>query len=184
MAHEHEGHHQHDHEHMAEMKSALNPAHHSIKDYIPLIVVFIFIAIASAAHVYMMGNTFLNWMMAIMGYFFLFFALFKFIDLPGFKEGFSHYDILAQRVPWWGYVYPFAEAALGVLYLVNLQNPLLYLATIAITLLNVISVSIKLAKKERFMCACLGTVLKVPLTTVTLIEYGLMGLMAALMLFL
>jgi hypothetical protein len=120
--------------------------------------------------------------MAIMGYFFLFFALFKIIDLHGFKEGYAHYDVIAQKVPLWGYVYPFVELALGILYLLNFQHPLLYWVTIAITLVNVVSVSIKLAKKESFMCACLGTVLKVPLTTVTLVEYGLMGLMAVGML--
>lgn len=173
-------HHPHDHE--LQQKTALNPASHSLKDYVPLLVVFAFIAVSSAAHVAVMGNTFINWMMAVMGYFFLFFALFKFIDLPGFAEGFSHYDVIARRIKSWGFIYPFVELALGLLYLLNFQNPLLYIATIIITLLNVVSVSIKLARKEKFMCACLGTVLKVPLTTVTLVEYGLMGIMAVLML--
>ncbi len=163
-------------------KAALDPMGHSLRDYVPLIVVFAFILLASAVHVAVMGNTLENWMMAIMGYFFLFFALFKFIDLPGFQEGFRHYDILAQRLPVWGYVYPFAELALGSLFLLGNQSQLLLVATIIITLLNVVSVWIKLAKKEVFMCACLGTVLKVPLTTVTLIEYGLMGAMALWML--
>lgn len=183
MAYERAEHQGHDHGHMAEMKAGLNPANHSIKDYVPLLVVFAFIAVSSAAHVAVMGNTFANWMAAVMGYFFLFFALFKFIDLPGFKEGFSHYDILAKRIPLWGYAYPFVELALGVLYLLNVREPFLYIVTIVVTLLNVVGVAIKLAKKEAFMCACLGTVLKVPLTTVTLIEYGIMGVMAFAMLF-
>ena len=169
-------------EHHHSQISALNPANHSIKDYVPLIVVVSFILISSATHVIIMGNTFSNWMAAIMGYFFLYFALFKFIDLPGFKEGFSHYDVMAQRISVWGYIYPFVELCLGVLYLISFQDPWLHIATIVITLLNVASVSIKLAKKELFMCACLGTILKVPLTTVTLIEYGLMGVIAVLML--
>lgn len=168
----------HNHSHGAHAKSALSPVEHSFKDYLPLIVVLAFIAVSSAAHVYMMGSTLTNWSMAVMGYFFLFFALFKLIDLQGFKEGFAHYDIIAQRVPFWGYLYPFIELSLGVLYLLDFQNPLLYLITLFVTLVNVVSISIKLAKKEVFMCACLGTVLKVPLTTVTLIEYGLMGAMA------
>ncbi len=174
--------HAHHHESTESLKTALDPTSHSIKDYVPLLVVFAFIAASSATHVFLMGNTLINWSMAIMGYFFLFFALFKFIDLPGFKEGYTHYDLIAKRVPTWGYVYPFVELALGVLYLLNFQNPVLYFLTILITVINVISVSIKLAKKEKFMCACLGTILKVPLTTVTLIEYGVMGLMAGGML--
>jgi dolichyl-phosphate-mannose--protein O-mannosyl transferase len=170
------------HEPVVSLKPALDPTSHSIKDYVPLLVVFMFIAASSATHVFLMGNTLVNWSMAIMGYFFLFFALFKFIDLPGFKEGYTHYDLIGQRVPAWGYVYPFVELALGLLYLLNFQNSTLYFLTILITVINVVSVSIKLAKKEKFMCACLGTILKVPLTTVTLIEYGLMGLMAGGML--
>jgi len=177
-------HHNHeDHHNDLALKPALSPTSHSLKDYTPLVVVIVFIAISSAAHVAVMGSSLANWSMAIMGYFFLFFALFKFIDLRGFKEGFSHYDLLAQRVPVWGYIYAFVELAIGVLYLLNFQNTALYVVTIAVTLLNVVSVAVKLTKKEVFMCACLGTVLKVPLTTVTLIEYGLMGLMAVGMLF-
>lgn len=177
----HHNHHTHTHENEGQ-KSALDPTTHSLKDYIPLIITLIFIGIASGTYIAVTSNTLQNWMMASMGYFFLFFALFKFIDLPGFKEGFSHYDILAQRLPVWGYIYPFAELALGILYLLNVQNPLLHWATLIVTALNVVSVTIKLMRKEKFMCACLGTVLKVPLTTVTLIEYGIMGVMAAWML--
>lgn len=174
--------HSDNHESTISLKLALDPTNHSIKDYAPLFIVFVFIAASSATHVFLMGNTLINWSMASMGYFFLFFALFKFIDLPGFKEGYTHYDFIAQRVPAWGYVYPFVELALGLLYLLNFQSPTLYFLTILITIINVISVSIKLVKKEKFMCACLGTILKVPLTTVTLIEYGLMGFMAGALL--
>lgn len=176
--------HHHNHENHNEVpnKSALDPSGHAIKDYQPLIVVLAFIMLSSFAHVAVIGSTLTNWSMAIMGYFFLFFSLFKFIDLHGFKEGFAHYDVLAERVPVWGYLYPFVELALGLLYLLGNQSTALFSVTIFITFINVVSVSLKLAKKERFMCACLGTVLKVPLTTVTLIEYGLMGLMAVAML--
>lgn len=170
--------HEQQHAHHELAKPALDPTSHSLKDYLPLIVVVSFIFLSSVAHVMVMGSTLINWSMAIMGYFFLFFALFKFIDLPGFKEGFSHYDLIAAKLPAWGYLYPFVELALGLMYLLNVQSRLLYSLTIFITLLNVVSVSTKLAKKEAFMCACLGTVLKVPLTTVTLVEYGLMGAMA------
>lgn len=176
-------HHHHEEQEKTALKPPLNPTSHSIKDYVPLIVVFAFIFISSATHVYAMGNTFLNWMSAIMGYFFLFFALFKFIDLPGFAEGYAHYDVLAKKFKQWGFMYPFVELSLGVLYLANVQEAWLYIFTIIITLLNVVGVSLKLAKKEMFMCACLGTILKVPLTTVTLIEYGVMGLMASIMLY-
>ena len=100
----------------------------------------------------------------------------------GLAEGFRHYVFVAQRLPVWAWVYPFVELGLGVLYRLGVDTVGLHLATLLVTVLNVVSVALKLAKKEVFMCACLGTVLKVPLTTVTLIEYGVMGLMAAAML--
>ena len=50
------------------------------------------------------------------------------------------------------------------------------------SLIICLSVLIKLAKHEKFQCLCLGTVLKVPLTIVSLVEYAAMGIMAAVML--
>lgn len=177
-------HHNHTHHEPAELSPALDPRNHSIKDYIPLIVVVGFILLSSVIYVVLVGNTLLAWLNAIMGFFFLYFALFKLIDLPGFVEGYHEYDLIARKIKAWGWVYPFIEVALASLYLLAVTNLWLYIITIIITAINVLGVSIKLAKKEKFMCACLGTVLKVPLTTVTLIEYGLMGAMAVVMLFL
>ena len=45
-----------------------------------------------------------------------------------------------------------------------------------------LGVTIKLLKKEKFQCVCLGTVLKVPLTKVTLIEDFGMAALALLLL--
>jgi len=41
-----------------------------------------------------------------------------------------------------------------------------------------IGVSIKISKREKFQCACLGTWINVPLTKVTLLENVLMAVMA------
>lgn len=171
------------HEHMNMDHSALDPRNHSLKDYLPLIVVFVFVALSSAIHGFVTGGGWLTYTSSVMGFFFIYFSLFKVIDLPGFKMGFAEYDLITKKVPVWGYIYPFVEVGLGALYLLGNNSAWLNIITIVVTGLNVLSVSIKLGRKEKFMCACLGTVLKVPLTTVTLIEYGLMGLMAAVMLF-
>lgn len=165
-----------------QLTPALDPRNHSIKDYVPLIVVVGFILLSSAIYVALVGSSLLAWSNAIMGFFFLYFALFKLIDLAGFAEGYHEYDLIAQKIKAWGWIYPFLEVGLATLYLLAVTNPWLYIVTIVVTVVNVLGVSIKLARKEKFMCACLGTVLKVPLTTVTLIEYGLMGAMAVIML--
>ena len=49
--------------------------------------------------------------------FFLVFAGFKLMDLKGFAEGYSTYDLLAQRWFGYGYVYPFIELSFGLLML-------------------------------------------------------------------
>jgi hypothetical protein len=46
-----------------------------------------------------------------------------------------------------------------------------------------LGVAIKLARGERFKCACLGTFLKIPLTYVTLIEDFGMALIALIILY-
>lgn len=113
--------------------------------------------------------------------FFLVFAGFKLINLKGFAEGYSTYDLLAQRWFDWGYVYPFIELGFG-LSMILTNNPLLLWAEILVMTFSGLGVAIKLAKWEKFQCVCLGTVLKVPLTKVTLIEDFGMAVLAAVML--
>jgi len=54
------------------------------------------------------------------------------------------------------------------------------LAEMVIMVLGGIGVLIKILRKEEFMCVCLGTVLKVPLTYVTLVENFGMALLAGI----
>lgn len=169
------------HDHSTHIDPTPDPTKASLTSYIPLGVIIVFIIICSFVYTALTGHTVAHWMSAVMGYFFIFFSLFKLIDLRGFAQGFSHYDVIARRFQPWAFAYPFIELALGVLYLLNVNTTALHAAALIIALLNVISVALKLVKKERFICACLGTILKVPLTTVTLIEYAVMAVMAAVM---
>jgi hypothetical protein len=60
--------------------------------------------------------------------------------------------------------------------------PLLW-AEIAVMGFSGIGVAIKLTRGEQFQCACLGTALNVPLTSVTLIEdFGMAALALVLLL--
>lgn len=109
--------------------------------------------------------------------FFLIFATFKLMDLPGFAEGYSTYDLLASRWKGYGYIYPFIELFFGLAMILAPISVGLLWAEIAVMGFSGLGVAIKIAKKEPFMCACLGTFLKVPLTKVTLIEdFGMMAL--------
>jgi len=116
--------------------------------------------------------------------FFLVFAGFKLMDLNGFAEGYSTYDLSAQKWFGYGYVYPFIELGFGLLMLSGFHSAWLLWTEFALMTFSGLGVAIKIARREPFMCACLGTFLKVPLTYVTLIEdFGMAGL-ALLLIFL
>ncbi len=121
-------------------------------------------------------------MSVFMAGFFLVFAGFKLLDLPGFAQGYATYDLLAKRWFGYGYIYPFLELSLGLLYATNIAPFQTNLVTVVLLGFSGIGVAQKLLKRERFQCACLGTFLKVPLTKVTLIEDFGMAVMAAIML--
>jgi hypothetical protein len=113
---------------------------------------------------------------------FVVFAGFKLLDLKGFAEGYSTYDLLAQRWLGYGYLYPFIELFFAMTMILNIApRPMLW-AELIVMSFSGIGVAIKVAKREQFQCACLGTFLKVPLTNITLIEDFGMAALAALIL--
>jgi YHS domain-containing protein len=116
--------------------------------------------------------------------FFLVFAGFKLMDLRGFADGYATYDLLARKVPAYGFVYPFVELGFGLTMLAGYHGAPLLWAEVLVMAFSGVGVALKLAKKEPFTCACLGTFLKVPLTKVTLVEDFGMALLALILLFL
>lgn len=152
-------------------------------NWLPLIVVLGYIAGLTAIFAVITEITVFNVFTYSMGFFFIVFSLFKMINLSGFAMGYHEYDLISKRWYGWGYAYPFVELALGIMYLLRIDAIALHLVTIILSAIVCIGVGIKLAKREKFFCACLGTVLKVPLTKVSLIEYAVMGSMAIAMIF-
>ena len=116
------------------------------------------------------GMNWQSWMSQFMAGFFLVFSAFKLLDIKGFAEGYSTYDLLAQRWYTYGYIYPFLELGLGVLYLSRSLPIPTQFATIILMGFSSLGVVNSLLKKRTIQCACLGTLLKVPLSSITLIE--------------
>ena len=94
-------------------------------------------------------------------------------------DSYRIYDIIAQRFPAYGYVYPFIELALGVAYIANIQPTAVNLTTLVVMSVSSIGVIQSVLQKRQIRCACLGTVFNLPMSTVTLVEDGLMIAMAA-----
>jgi hypothetical protein len=124
----------------------------------------------------------MEWMGSFMAGFFLLFSFFKLLNLSAFAEGYSTYDIVARKLPAYGYVYPFIELALGIAYLTGFQPELTNIITLLVMGISTIGVVQSLMRKTQFQCACLGTIIKLPLSKVTLFEDLLMVAMSAAML--
>ena len=125
-----------------------------------------------------------NWdgaMMDFMGLFYIVFSFFKILDLKGFPDSFRMYDPLAKAVPAYGWVYPFIETALGLLFLMRLYIPIALVVTLIILGITTIGVTKTLLDKKSIQCACLGTALKLPMTEATFIENAIMIVMAILL---
>jgi copper chaperone CopZ len=114
--------------------------------------------------------------------FFLVFAFFKLLDVRAFATAYAGYDLLAARWKGWGLVYPFVELALGMAYLANYNPVLTSWVTIIVMGFSAIGVVRAVLSKTQIQCACLGTVFKLPMSTVTIVEDVGMVLMAAGML--
>ena len=175
-----------------ETKDHAHSVHHreahrgkSWQDYLPLLVLLGVTALAASAkqcaYGPMAGGT--AWMHDFMGFFLATFAMLKLFDLPGFADGFQMYDLLARRFRPYALAYPFVELALGLGYLAHWNPGIVYPATVIVLGFGALGVITALIKGLDIHCACMGTSLKVPLSTVALLEDLGMVAMAAVMWF-
>jgi hypothetical protein len=153
------------------------------REYLPLLTLLGVAALAASAKglAYGTGGTALHWMHDFMGFFLVVFALLKLFDLPGFADGFQMYDLLAKPFRPYALTYPFIELALGLGYLAAWRPAILYAATVIVLGFGALGVIRALARGLDVHCACMGNILKVPLSTVALTEDLGMAAMAALM---
>lgn len=152
-----------------------------IKDYFPIFLIAAYITgVAFITNTGSGGVNWMGWMANFMAGFFLVFSAFKLLDLRGFADGYASYDLLAKHWYTYGLIYPFIELTLGILYLTAWLPGTTEIITIIVMGFSSLGVINSLLKKQQFSCACLGTLLKVPLSTVTLIEDLTMVAMAVL----
>ncbi|MFD2917288.1 heavy metal translocating P-type ATPase [Psychroserpens luteus] len=152
-----------------------------LRQLFPLFLIFGYILLGTLLMNYNSFNI-ENFMLDFMGLFYIIFSFFKLLDLKGFPESFKMYDPLAKLVPAYGWVYPFIELSLGVLFLMRIQIPLALIATLIILGITTVGVTKTLLNKKSIQCACLGTALKLPMTKATFIENSIMIIMAIIML--
>jgi hypothetical protein len=143
--------------------------------YYPLLLIMGLIAVASLA-----GE---SWMMSFMAGFYIVFGAFKLLNVSAFADAYARYDIVARTFRPWGYVYPFVELALGFAFLFWYEMRAASWIALVLSMIGLIGALQALRRTETVQCACLGTVLLLPMSTVTIVENGGMAVMAAWMLF-
>jgi len=161
--------------------SSIDKEKSDLHQLFPLFLIFAYIIIASAL---LNKNPWdINgFMLDFMGLFYVVFSFFKLLDLKGFPESFKMYDPIAKVIPLYGWVYPFIEVALGVMFLMRIETPIALIITLIVLGITTIGVTKTLLDKKSIQCACLGTALKLPMTKATFIENSIMIVMAIVML--
>ena len=150
-----------------------------MKKYWPLIVVVLLSISGGAVLVNSSINrSFMSFMVNFSGLFFLFLSCLKFWDLNGFVEGFVKYDLLAARVRLYGYIYPFLELFIALSFLAHFFLPGVAIFTVILMTFGAVGVFSALSKGLDLKCACMGTKLNLPLSSVTIVENVGMGIMA------
>ena len=187
-------HHDDDIEHIdlseASESSKTPRAHHMVRavetreEYKKLLYVLLGILMVACLLTTIRGWTLERFLGDFMAVFFITFAGFKFADIEGFVHGYRGYDILAQKIRPWAYAFPFIEAFMGFWYLLSESPNTLNIMAMIVTGTASIGVFRELNRKSRFMCACLGTFIRLPLSRVSLVENVSMFIMAGIMLFL
>lgn len=170
-----------EHHRPAPAKPLLPPAFaNGLNTYRPIWLIALYLLVVSFAA----ATSVESFMGTFMAGFFLTFSAFKFLNLTGFADAYATYDLLAARSRAYALAYPFIELALGLAYLFHLAPAFTSLVTLTIMAFSSLGVLRALRQKRTIQCACLGTALNLPMTTLTLVEDLLMAAMAALMLLL
>jgi cation transport ATPase len=152
--------------------------------YKPIVLIFAYVLTVSIIG----GSTVLGFesmiaMRIFMAGFFLVFSFFKLLNLDAFANSYAMYDVVARRFKSWGYLYALIELSLGIAYAANLNPVITNLTAFIVMSISIIGVLQSVLSKKTIHCACLGAVFNLPMSTVTIIEDGLMIAMSGLMLF-
>ena len=151
--------------------------------YQPLLLVLAYILGAAIIGAYHHNQLhWMDFMSLFMGGFFLVFSFFKLLDVKGFADSYAMYDIIARRWKPWGYIYAFTELGLGIAYITHVNDAVTNSITLIVMTVSIIGVIQSVVSKKAIRCACLGSVFQLPMSTVTIIEDGLMIAMSAIML--
>lgn len=153
----------------------------TLQQLFPLFLIFTYI-LATSLLLNRTSWSLNEFMFDFMGLFYVVFSFFKILDVKGFAMSFNMYDPIANKISGYGFVYPFIELTLGLLFLFRFQLQVALVLTLVVLGVTTIGVTKTLLDKKSIKCACLGSVLNLPMTKATFIENSIMIVMALYML--
>ena len=152
--------------------------------YKPILLIFGYVTVISIIAGTIGGSfSLMVFMRTFMAGFFLTFSFFKMLDLNGFADSYSMYDIVTKKFRAWGYIYAFIELGLGLAFALNFAPLATNIITAVVMSVSLIGVLQSVFNKQKIRCACLGAVFNLPMSTVTIIEDALMIVMSLGMIF-
>ncbi len=153
------------------------------RTFIPLILIISIVLILTVATVFIKEQLGIHTILRFyMSYFFMIFGSLKLINLNGFAQAFSKYDIVAKRFVSYGLFYPFIELLLGLAFFFDAYPIITNLITLIIMFVGSLGIYNSLKTNQKIQCACVGTFFNLPMTKVTLLENGSMFFMSLYML--
>ena len=148
----------------------------------PIVIALLLVTISSLA-LQVPTNTFDidKWFITYMGLFFMLFSFLKLLNVSGFSMTFKKYDLISKKVPGFSAIYPYIELTLAIAFLT--QSLLIYanLFTLFFMTSQSLGVYKSLRNSEQIQCACMGSAISLPLSSLTLIENIIMICMATYM---
>ena len=153
-----------------------------LRQLTPLFLIFSYLIMGTFYISSQINASYERSMQIFMGLFFIIFSFFKFLDYDSFPTSFIRYDPLAKKIPFYANLYPFLETALGIAFLIEWNLPIVLTITLLILSITSLGVIKTLVNKTEINCACLGTLLKLPMTEATLIENIIMLGMSCILL--
>lgn len=141
--------------------------------YKPVLAIFITALITAYAVVVApaVDFTFMNLLMTFVALTMVILAVQKLQDVPSFTNQFVTYDLLSRRWVPYAYLYPYAEAYVGIAMLASVPGLLVAPIALFIGVIGAVSVfkAVYIDKRE-LKCACVGGSSSVPLGFVSLTE--------------
>ena len=149
----------------------------------PIVIALILVSLSSLS--LQVPNSSFNldsWLTSYMGIFFLLFSFLKLLNVSGFSMTFKRYDVISKQFGPFAIAYPFIELLLALAFLTQSFLILANGATLIFMISQSIGVIQVMKNGENVQCACMGTAISLPISSLTLFENLVMISMATYML--